>query len=196
MRIELRDEQRRPIGRIAVDPALRPTRVTVVDANREVFLNWDLAVDDAGHLRRCVACGCNDLFLEKTFPQVTGIVVVLAFAGAVVGTLGLATTPPVLAAMTLVLVLDIGILLFSRRRLACYRCGTSYHELPIARYHARWDRATADRYPAPVARPDVGTADDDEAGGPAPAPGRRRSRRRGSRRTDGGSRDPREDRVA
>jgi hypothetical protein len=150
MRIELRDEHRRRIGRIMVDPALRPTRVTIVDSDREVFLNWETALDDAGHLRRCVACGCPDLFREKAFPQVTVFVVVLAFAGAVVGALGYATTPPMLIAMGIVLALDIAILLFSRRRLVCYRCRTSYHGLPPARYHRSWDRSIAERYAGPV----------------------------------------------
>jgi len=149
MRIELRDERRVKIGRIDVDPTLRPTRVTVVGTGREVFLNWETALDDGGHLRRCVACGATDLFREKAFPQVTLFVVLLAFAGAVLGALGYATTPPMLMAMGVVLVLDIAILLFSTRRLVCYRCRTTYHGLPIARYHRRWDRATADRYPAP-----------------------------------------------
>jgi hypothetical protein len=150
MRIELRDDSRRRIGRIMVDPALRPTRVTVVDGDREVFLNWETALDDAGHLRRCVACGCPDLFREKAFPQVTLFVVVLAFAGAVVGALGYATTPPMLIAMGIILAVDIAILLFSRRRLVCYRCRTSYHGLPPARYHRPWDRSIAERYAGPV----------------------------------------------
>jgi hypothetical protein len=153
MRIELRDQQQqRRIGRIDVDPAQRPTRVSVVDsANgsvREQFLNWEAAVDDAGRLRRCVACGCTELYREKAFPQITGIIVVLAFAGAVIGLLGF-VTPPVLGLMIVVLVVDTGILLFSRQRLVCYRCRSSYHGLPIARYHRYWDRATSERYPQP-----------------------------------------------
>ena len=145
MRIELRDAERRKVGRIEVDPAGRPTRVHVQDSNGEVFLDWDTALDDAGHLRRCVVCSCPDLFRAKAFPQVTGFVVVLAFAGAAIGALGLATTPPILIAMVLVLVADIAILLLSRPRLVCHRCRTSYHELSIARYHRRWDRAIAER---------------------------------------------------
>jgi hypothetical protein len=146
MRIELRDANRHRMGRIVIDPALRPTRVRIADRDREVFLKWDTAMDDAGRLRRCVACGCGDLFAQKAFPQVTGFVVVLAFAGAVVGALGYATTPPVLITMCVVLILDIAIL-FSPKRLVCYRCRTSYHDLPIARYHRPWERPIADRYP-------------------------------------------------
>jgi hypothetical protein len=149
MRVQLRDTSRRRIGRVTVDPAQRPTRVKVPGTDREVFLKWDTALDDAGQLRRCIVCGCGDLFTEKAFPQVTSFVVVLAFAGAVVGALGYATTPPVLIAMAVVLVLDVAIFMFSRRRLVCHRCRTSYHHLPIARYHKSWDRPTADRYPAP-----------------------------------------------
>src|SRR5262245_52855423 len=117
--------------------------------SREVFLTWDTAMDDAGQLRRCVACGCPDLFREKAFPQVTGFVVLLAFIGAIVGALGLATDLPVLLTMAGVLLLDIAILFFSRRRLVCYQCRSSFHDLPIARYHRSWDRGIADRYPPP-----------------------------------------------
>jgi len=151
MRIELRDSSRRRIGRVRIDDASQPTRVTTT-AGREVFLNWDTAMDDGGRLRRCVACGCGDLFAEKAFPQVTGIVVVLAFAGAVAGIAGFATNLPVLTAMVVVLALDAGILLFSRRRLVCYQCRTSYHDLPIARYHRSWDRAVAERHTGPGER--------------------------------------------
>ncbi len=151
MRVELRDADRRRIGRIEVDPALRPTRVRIEGSDREVFLDWDRALDDAHRLRRCVACGCQDLFHTKAFPQITGVVVLLAFAGAVVGALGLAT-PPLLIAMVAVLVADIAILVMAGERLVCHRCRTSYHGLPIARYHRGWDRAIAERH-APPARP-------------------------------------------
>lgn len=151
MRIELRDADRRKIGRIEVDPARRPTRVRIEGSDREVFLDWDTALDDAHRLRRCVACGCQDLFHTKAFPQVTGLVVLLAFAGAVIGALELAT-PPVLIAMVAVLVADIAILLLAKQQLVCHRCRTSYHGLPIARYHRGWDRAVAERH-APPAKP-------------------------------------------
>ena len=149
MRIDVRDAQRHRLGRIEIDPDLRPTRVRLEPSDREVFLDWDTALDDARHLRRCVVCGCHDLFRSKAFPQVTGLVVVLAFAGAAIGALGLATTPPILIAMVAVLVADVSILMFSRQRLVCHRCRSSYHHLPIARYHRGWDRAVAERHPPP-----------------------------------------------
>jgi len=146
MRIDARDLARRELGRIEVDPARRPTRVRVEGTDREVFLDWEAALDDASHLRRCVVCGCRDLYRSKAFPQVTGVVVLLAFVGAAVGLMGLATTPPYLIAMVLVLVADVSILLLSRPRLVCHRCRSSYADLPIARYHRRWDRAVAERH--------------------------------------------------
>ncbi|MHC5023785.1 MAG: hypothetical protein ACYTGG_07725 [Planctomycetota bacterium] len=155
MRVELRDDNRHKVGRIDVDPAARPTRVVVPGADREVFLTWDGALDDAGQLRTCIACGCRDLFQEKAFPQITGLVVVIAFAGAVLGVLGLVNTA-MLAAMVGVLLLDIGILILARRRLVCYRCRTSYHDIPIARYHQGWDRPVSDRHPAPPRAARVG----------------------------------------
>ncbi len=144
MRIEVRENMKR-LGRATPDPAARPTRART-DRGREIFLNWDGALDDSGRLRKCLVCGCSELFQEKAFPQVTSIVVVLAFAGAAAGVFGLVTNIPVLIAMTIVLAVDVGILLFSKRRLVCYRCRSSFHDLEIARYHRPWDRSIADRY--------------------------------------------------
>jgi hypothetical protein len=148
MRIDVRDANQRTIGRIEVDPARRPTRVRVDGTDREVFLDWDTALDDGHRLRRCVVCGCNDLFRVKAFPQITGFVVVLAFAGAIVGALGPVDTLTLIA-MVVVLLADVSILLFTRQRLVCHRCRSSYHGLPIARYHRRWDRAVAERHAPP-----------------------------------------------
>lgn len=145
MRISVRDESRHRIGTIEVDPDVRPPRAQIAGGDRDVYLDWAMALDDAGHLRRCIVCGCPNLYREKAFPQVTGFVVVLAFAGAIVGALGLAT-PPLLIAMGVVLVLDVAILLFSRRRLVCYRCASSFHGAPIAGYHKGWDRTMAERH--------------------------------------------------
>ncbi len=162
MRLELHDLHRRWLGRAVLNADERPTRTTTT-TGRDVYLNWDRAVDDAGRLRRCVVCGADDLFHEKAFPQITPLVVIIAFAGAIVGIFGLVTNIPVLLGMVVVLLLDLGILLFSRRRLVCYRCRSSYHDLPIARYHRPWDRQTAERYPARDRNPSTGEA----AGRPA-----------------------------
>lgn len=145
MRIVLRNLARQRIGRVEVIESQRPTRVHIEPAAREVMLDWEGAVDDAGHLRKCLACG-GELFREKAFPQITLLVVVLAFAGALLGILGLVTTPTLIA-MAVLLIIDIAILVLARQRLVCYRCRSTYSDTPMARYHRTWDRATAERYP-------------------------------------------------
>jgi hypothetical protein len=60
MEIALHDRRRRSIGRVRVDPAARPVRVKAESddgAVHDAFLEWERAVDDAGQLRACVACG-------------------------------------------------------------------------------------------------------------------------------------------
>jgi hypothetical protein len=163
MRIEWRDQRRKRIGRVEVDPVTCPTRAPIIERGihtpeREAFLQWEGALDDAGQLRKCIACGCGDLFKEKAFPQVTGLVIVLAFVGAIIGALGLATNLPVLLLLIVVLILDVAILLFSNRRLVCYRCRSSHHNVPIARYHRSWDRSVADRYPLETTSAEDGRA--------------------------------------
>jgi hypothetical protein len=166
MRITLRDQFRRPLGRLEVDPIARPVRATIAETGREVFLQWDSAIDDGGHLRRCVACGCPDLFHEKAFPVITSVIVVLAFLGAAVGLLGFADRPVVLAVLSAVLVADIAVFTLSRRHLVCYRCHSAYPGEPIARYHRGWDRGVAERHPRtmPPPRPADRAADDPNAG--------------------------------
>jgi len=145
--VDLRDASRRFLGRVEIDSAERPTRIQVPGGGREVFLSWEGSLDDGGHLRRCIACGSSAMFRTKSFPQVTVIVVILAFAGAVVAALGYAADPKVLTAMVVVLLVDVGILVFSRPLLVCYRCRSTYADLSIARYHRRWDSRVAENHP-------------------------------------------------
>ena len=127
-----------------VDPVRRPLRIRDLEDTRDVFLEWDQALDDDGQLRRCLGCG-GPLYRRKALPQLTGFVVVLAFGLALVGILGFADNIPLLIGMSCVLVVDIGILLFARTYLDCYRCRASHRRLQIARYHRPWDRSTASR---------------------------------------------------
>ena len=142
MRVVVRQEDRRRLGEIEVDADKKPARATTLDTDQEVFLDWERSFDDGGQLRRCIACGSEDLFRHKTFPQITPIVIVLAFALSFIGVLGYVTDIAILIGMTGVLLLDIAILFFARTRLYCYKCRSQYRELDIAEYHRRWDRAT------------------------------------------------------
>lgn len=111
----------------------------------DLFLRWDEALDDAGSLRRCVVCGCGELYARKSLPQVTPLVVVLAFSGTVVAVLGYANNPIVFALLATLLAVDVLTLALARRQLVCYGCGALYERLRIARYHRRWDRSVAER---------------------------------------------------
>ena len=157
MRIDVRDENRRKVGRVEIDAAQRPVRARTAAGDRDVFLEWEAATDDSGRLRSCLVCGCRDLYRIRIFPQLTWFVVVLAFAGAAVGVLArsFAQDPWVLAALAIVLVLDIASLIFSRYRLVCYRCGSSYSKLEIARQHQTWNRGVAERYAPPARQRDL-----------------------------------------
>lgn len=150
MRIEIRDEYRRPVGEVEIDPAARPSRARLADGPGEVFLNWDTALDDAGRLRRCLSCGCRDMFREKAFPPIVAVIVVLNYAGLLVGIFGGAENILVRVAMIILLVSGLVVLLRSKTRLVCYACGTAHYDLPIARYHRSWDRSIADRHPIPA----------------------------------------------
>lgn len=153
MRIELHDEFQKLSGKVLIDPAKRPSRVRLTDQEGEVFLDWDIALDDAGQLRRCLSCGCTDLFHEKDFPAIVGVLVVFNYAGLLVGLFGGAENFFVWLTMIVLLVAGLVFLIGSKMRLVCYRCRTSYYDLPIARYHRSWDRAIADRHPLQVPAP-------------------------------------------
>ena len=145
MRIDARSPDGSRLGRVEIDEAARPVRIRPPLAERDLFLEWDGALDDAGHLRACVACGHPRLYRRRSLPQVTPFVVLLALALATIALLGFATSPAFLAILVVVLLVDIGVLVVARTRLVCYRCGSVYDKVPIARYHRNWDPATAER---------------------------------------------------
>ena len=147
MRVLLRDIDQTPLGQIELTSGATPARVST-ENDREVYLDWEGAHDDEGHLRHCLSCGCNTLYRHRRMPRVTGFVIVLAIALGLGGILGLATGLPFLIAMVIVLLLDVAILMLSRETLECYRCRSSYRDLDIAQYHQRWDGDTAARITA------------------------------------------------
>jgi hypothetical protein len=145
MRIEPRDASGRRLARIEVDEHARPARVQVPGVTNDVYLRWDGALDDAASLRRCVLCGCSDVYVRKNFPQVTPFVIVLAFSGAAVALLGYSTNPVLYASLAVLLAVDVLSLILSERQIVCYGCGAIYTRLRIARYLRPWDRTIAER---------------------------------------------------
>jgi hypothetical protein len=145
MDLELHDARRALTGRTHVDARAQPVLVRVKHRGieQEVFLQWDGAVDDAGQLRTCVACGCPHLYRQRSLPQFTPFVLVLAAAGFVLGVMGYSNDPRVLAALIVLLVLDVAALIFARTLLVCYRCRSKYGRTPVARYIAPWNVRTA-----------------------------------------------------
>jgi len=146
MRILIQQPGRR-VTSLNVDPQRRPTRVRTAEDDRDIYLDWEQSLDDEGRLRHCLVCG-KGIYKRKAFPQVTGFVVVLAFALALVGILGFAEDIPLLIGMSVVLLIDIGILLFAGTHLECYGCHASYRSIPIAPWHRPWDRNEAARHAA------------------------------------------------
>ena len=131
-------EGKQKAGTFEVNVEAQPTTVVVDPSQNEIFLKWDSTLDDSKRIRGCIVCG-GDLYKEQMFPQVTGIVIVLAFAGAVAGILGLVTTWVMLIAMSVVLILDILILFVVKTRLSCYACNARLSQTTIAQYHKQWD---------------------------------------------------------
>ncbi len=112
----------------------------------DVYLDWDRAVDDEGHLRRCPVCGCRELFVRKDFPQVTGFVVVVAAAVVSMILFGAGEVTAALAVLAAVVVIDFVVFFFTGKTLVCYRCRSEFRDLPIRRDHPGWDLAIGEKY--------------------------------------------------
>ena len=142
---DLRDASRRRIGRATVDPAQRPVRVRIESgprAGETVYVDWEGALDDAGHLRRCISCG-GPLYRAKRLPQVTPFLSGLLVVAVVVAALGQSTSAWLVAGIVTLALVDLAILLLARQRLVCYSCGSAFGQTPIARYITRWDSRAA-----------------------------------------------------
>ncbi len=142
MRIDVRNRQRQRLFTVEVDPAHPPTVVG------SVHLNWDRALDDEGHLRRCPVCSCPEMFRRRRLPQLTAFVLVLAAAGAGMVLYGVGLAMWAVLLLAAVAVVDVLIFLFSRSVLVCYRCRSEFSGMPIGRQHAGWEASVGDRYAA------------------------------------------------
>ncbi len=150
MQVIARDHERVSLGIAELDPAERAPRLCVgpEGRQREFYLDWERAIDDGGHLRKCVLCGAEPLYRSRTLPRLTGIVGGLAVGIIAIGLAGHDVPTSVFVALGAVAVLDLAFLFLGRSQLSCYRCRTTYRGMPIARYHRAWGAATQRRIDA------------------------------------------------
>lgn len=148
MKIDLRNSDRQRLFSVTVDAKSPPGIVKPPegDSGPHVSLNWDEAIDDEGHLRRCPACGCRELFVRKDFPQVTGFVII-AFACVVsIVLFGWRHEGAALAVLGVVAVIDGLIFFFTGKCVVCYRCRSEFRKLPIPPHHATFERSIDEKY--------------------------------------------------
>lgn len=150
MRMDIRSLDRKRLFRAEIDPGKPPSIVQGPrdsdHAGKEVFLDWDRALDDEDHLRRCPVCGCRELFVRKDFPQVTGFVVVVLAAVISLVLYGVGNTLLAVCVLGAMVVVDLVIFFFTSRCLVCYRCRSEYRHLPIPKDQPGWNLAIGEKY--------------------------------------------------
>lgn len=156
MRIDLRNTQRQKLFTVEVDLSSPPTvvRGSVEDGPdgqrgkpQAVHLNWDRAIDDEQHLRRCPACGCEDLYARQVFPRLTAFVLIALAAVVAIVMLGLGDLRYALIVFGVIGLIDAAVYLFySDKMLVCYRCHSEYRGLPIGREAKSWRAELEERY--------------------------------------------------
>lgn len=103
--------------------------------------------------RRCISCGCDDLWRQKDFPQSLGLTFVAV--GALLSTLAWAWYMPRLAIGVLLAfaLLDVLLYTFMKDVLVCYRCGARYRSESIGdAERSNFNLETAERYRQEAAR--------------------------------------------
>lgn len=158
MRIDLRNQDRQRLFTVEVDPTHPPTvvRGEVEDpaegetgTTHAVHLNWDRAIDDEQHLRRCPVCGCEDLYMRNRFPRLTAFVMIAFAAVVAIVMLGLGQLYMALVVLGVIGLVDAGVyFFFSGQLLVCYRCRSEFHDTPIGRGAKAWQAEVEERYRA------------------------------------------------
>ena len=151
MRIRLHSQQGRFITWVTADIKSPPSVVHAPNPDgpeMEYYLDWDRALDDKSHLRKCPACGCEDLYRRSACPPLTGFVIVLVVGLVCLALWGLTDAPLALlmAALAGVIVANVIIIVMAPRYVVCYRCGSAYYDLPLSRTQSEWDASVAEKY--------------------------------------------------
>lgn len=102
--------------------------------------------------RKCLVCGCDDLWRQKDFPQRLGVAMVAL--GAVLSTIAFALYMPLTALGVLLAFALVDLLLFTFMKdvLVCYRCHARYRDAALEDDHPRFNLETAERYRQEAAR--------------------------------------------
>lgn len=116
------------------------------EPGKEMYLQWDGALDDEGHLRQCPACGSKELFVRKVVPQVTAFVLIVMAAAISVAFFAADKVMASIIVLLVVIIVDVLIYFFSPKTLVCYRCRSQYSQLPIALTQKSWDATRGDRH--------------------------------------------------
>jgi hypothetical protein len=140
------------------DSTAIPDDAAAAGSVQAVHLNWDRAIDDEQHLRRCPACGCEDLYVRHEMPRLTAFVMIALAAVIAIVMLGLGRLTHALIVLGVVGLIDAGVyLFFSGKVMVCYRCRSEYRGMPIGGDARPWESGLEEqhRQPTPPASPTV-----------------------------------------
>lgn len=146
MRISVNNLDREPQGVVIVDETSQPARAGLRGTDRQIDLKWQNAVDEQGHLRRCVVCGCREIFKRRDFPQRFGLMLVIAAAVASVILLARGEALWSMAVLLAAVVIDRVVYVFTKECLVCYRCRSEFREVVVDSSHEPWDLAIGEKY--------------------------------------------------
>jgi ribosomal protein S14 len=154
MRMDLHHSKTRQwLGRFEIDLGERTESICVptrhsnhADRDTDWPLHWEHAVDEAGHLRRCVACGCRHVFVRKDFPQRAGLALVILAAGASVVLFALGQVALSIGVLLAAVVVDQIIGRFTSACVVCYRCRSEFRDLEISPEIEPWNLAIGEKY--------------------------------------------------
>jgi hypothetical protein len=102
--------------------------------------------------RRCLVCGCGDLWRQKDFPQRLGLAMV--GLGAILSTIAWAYHLPATALGVLLgfALVDLLLFTFMKDVLVCYRCQARFRDADLGEDYPRFNLETAERYRQEAAR--------------------------------------------
>jgi hypothetical protein len=114
------------------------------------YCGWSrpIGTDDLqnGTPKRCLACGCDDLWRQKDFSPALGVAIVAL--GIVLSTIATAWMRPLLAIGILMAfaLADMLLFLVMPDALVCYRCHARFRHVALTEQHPKFDLEVNERY--------------------------------------------------